>query len=490
MSIRINIKDRFVELGSSFSIEADISELIHISRGSRKRIMETIEVEFPGFTVSEQEVSKSNLSLRLYGSISQPGFYPLKVTIQTAHEIFTARDYVVVLPEKGKEKDTGVFDSIGYYVFLGQKGIVDERGRGLGSWTGDQWKELIQWMSDNGMDCIWFSVNGPWLGYPSKKYPQLTDETSVNVQENFLGNIISFAHERGVRVYLSYVCDDYAEGFGSLHPETLNLDREGNAYAVPNVRKNLYNPTGCCLEIPIVRQYILDVVEETVSMYKEADGIIIHPNEEAIDRFNPETQKKFSEETGKDLFEVSDEERRGWYAEKAGELVRDMQAQAQAVNPDMECISFQVHWLDDYPKVFKQVLPESVTMCVWQYLHHGTALENRKLFKWQEQFPPERLIYMPNGFDYRYPKDPDAQWLRHVGNDQLLSTAHSLGYPSCVYYVHHLLGPEEERMRDLIMAKYPLSSRVQNRNEKFLRKIHEDYFRTQSTKGGSKERNQ
>jgi len=118
-------------------------------------------------------------------------------------------------------------------------------------------------------------------------------------------------------------------------------------------------------------------------------------------------------------------------------------------------------------------------VCVWHYLHHGTALENRKLHTWLQHLPPERLLFMPNGFSYRYPSDPDAQWLRHVGNDCLLSVAHALGYGGCVYYVHHDLEREDDRLRDLVMAQYPALS-LASEAKGMIDDLHRDYFGTRA----------
>ena len=130
---------------------------------------------------------------------------------------------------------------------------------------------------------------------------------------------------------------------------------------------------------------------------------------------------------------------------------------------------------------FSQVLTleaGSGEQTLW-YLARCAALTAEMFKASAEAFGKERVIYMPNGFDYGYPRDGEAQMLRHIANDRLLSAAESLGYRTCVYYVHFRLDSPEDRLRDLIMAKFPTSGWAADRKSKeaLIKALHsDDYF--------------
>jgi hypothetical protein len=461
--MQLVLPTRSAALGSRYHFEVDATALSFLSEQGRRELFERTVLRFPGFREESRLISKNAQVLSFVGYVQQPGFVPVELEWKWLGQNFYLRDFAFV--NGSHPSDKGAFRHHGYYVFLNQKGLRDNQR--ISAWGLQDWKTLICWMAEYGADELWVMLNFLWHAYPSEKYPELVDNGCQNVRAEFLNDLIDFAHERGVRIFLAYACEDCLQGYNEKHPEFRCIDRFGHPY------------NSCCLEMPPVRKYLMDTVQETLLRYPKADGIAIHPNEEGYERFNPQTAELFERETRQKLHEASDQERLNWYARQASQLTAEMYGCAKKVRPGIECVAFNVHWLDDYADVFIRELPTEIKICVWQYPHHGNALENQKLFKWRKQLAPDRLIYMPNGFSYRAPSTPQANWLRHTANDCLLSAAHALGYQSCIYYVHFELWSEDDRLRDLVMAKYPSKLKFESIDELAIQlgQLYQNYIR-------------
>ena len=473
--VRITMADRFVRPGAAFSVDIRIRGAARLKQAEKAKLFAGLTLEFPGFKLAKTSVPAQGGRMTVTGRITRPGFFPLRVTLKSGGSSFAVQDYVVGLPED--RRATGAFDHHGYYVFLVGKGPI--RGNRLAKWRLTDWKKLADWMHAHGADTLWMMLNCHWLAYPSKKYPALVDRTSANAQENFLKAFIDYAHTKQIKVSLAFTSDDYAGAFGRAHPETRRVGPDGKARSVSDL----------CPEHPAVRTFLLDVVGEQLELYPNADGIVIHPNESSPERFNAETKRKFRADTGKDFARASHARRYAWYVEQSADRTAAMYQAAASKTPGLDGVMFDCPWFDRSASVFKQRLPREMKVCVWHYLHHGTYLRNPKLRTWVEAFGKDRVIFMPNGFNYGYPGDANAQVGRHIGNDRLLSAAESLGYRSCVYYVHFLLDSEADRLRDLTMAKFPTSSFVSGGKRKaaLVTSLHAlDYYTARRNIGKAK----
>jgi hypothetical protein len=378
--------------------------------------------------------------------------------------LLTAQDYFVVAAEKRP-----TFDHVGYYTFLGRGDYWDETHK-LALWPLEDWEDLVDWMSAHHLDTLFLLLNGYTLAYPSEKYPQLRDAFSLNVRFNFLHRLISYAHGRGVRIFLTMTTDDHAEGFGRLHPEAVRIDRDGHQRAARALD----------LENPLTQKYIRDTFEEALTLYPEADGMVIHPTEEDPDRFNDDTRALFRRETGKQLAEVAKDERYRWYNRRFAEFVGQLYHLATAKNSTLEIVMFNCWWQNDYVSLYKQMLPENMKVCVWYYGWEDRVFRPWAIFNWTAAFGSSRILYMPAGMAFEYPRDPWQQMIRHLGTDRLISTAEALGIKSCVFFAGWDLGTERDRLRDLALTQFPTSAYVLGKKEKLdlIEKLYDDYFGT------------
>jgi glycosyl hydrolase family 10 len=463
VSFNIEVPDRVVTLGSEFSITVEVNGFQEMAESSRAAIQDSFRFKFPGLVLSGKPSVDSEGRSVVRGRVNHPGFFPFEVSFMADGLPYSRKDYVVALPPKR----AGAFDHVGYYGFLARGDYGDETHK-LALWRLEDWEDLIAWMEHHKVDTLFLLVNGYTLGYPSAKFLSLRDPFSLNVRYNFLGELINFAHTKGVKVYLTFTTDDHAEEFGKLHPETVRVNRDGYKTS----------PRALCLENKLVQEYIFGMFEEVLTMYGNADGVVIHPTEEDPDRFNEETKDAYTRETGKQLATASKSDRYRWYNQKYAAFLVQIHRLITAKNPKMDFIMFNCWWQDEDPAIYEQALPKSAKICVWYYGWDDKEFHKWPIFRWVAAFGPERILYMPAGVAFMYPHDPQVQMERHIGNDRLISTATALGVKSCVYFAGWDVGTERDRLRDLLIALFPTIAIAPDRSNKFdlIEKLYEDYF--------------
>jgi hypothetical protein len=458
VSLKLEIANRIVTDGNcSFVVWADPG-------GEKADLKKNLALDMPGFQDVKVSEPDNVGTVRVTAHVDRAGFYPFRVSLRSENQSSAVRDYFVAELSRSQPS----FEHIGYYVFLGRGDFWDETQQ-LALWTLQDWKGFADWMSARHADTLYLLLNGYTLAYPSDKYPTLRDHFSINARYNFLRAFIDYAHSRGIRVYLTLTTDDHAQGFGTLYPETVRIDRFGYAS----------NRRALVLEDPKVRQYILDMVQETIQLYGNADGFVFHPTEEDPDRFNEVTRAVFHQETGKDLARTDKSARYRWYNQKFAELLRSLYETGVGRNPNFEFIMFNTWWQDDYVAVYRQMLPAKFKICVWYYdEQEENAFRKWPVWAWVESFGADRVSYMPSGEAFLYPQDPDQQLERHIRVDRLVSAAEALGVKSCIFFAGWDLGSDDDRRRDLAIAQFPTTSFIHDsaKKKELLPSLYTDYF--------------
>jgi len=460
VSLKVEVADHTTTDGEcSFAVAVEAPN--HLSdQDLRKNLV----LDLPGFSNIRISEPGNQGKLQVTARLNRAGFYPFRVTLRLGGEAYSAKDYFVA----ELKSDQYAFDHIGYYVFLGRGDFWDKTQQ-LALWTLQDWKGFADWMSAHGADTLYVLLNGYTLAYPSDKYPALRDEFSDNARYSFLRQFIDYAHSRGIRVYLTLTTDDHAEGFGTLYPETVRVNRFGYAGS----RRAL------ALEDPKVRQYVIDMFQETLQLYGNADGVVFHPSEEEPDRYNEATKAAFHQETGRDLVSTNKPERYRWYNQKFAELLLSLYKIAAPQNPNFEFVMFNTWWQDDYVSLYHQILPAKFKICVWYYdEQEEKTFRKWPIWPWVESFGADRVIYMPTGEAFLYPQEHEQQVERHIRTDRLISAAEALGVKSCIFFAGWDLGSDDDRRRDLAIAEFPISSYVRDpqRKQELLPDLYTDYF--------------
>lgn len=359
-----------------------------------------------------------------------------------------------------------LFKRLGYYCFLGQGDV--QPGHKIARMTLADWLPVLDEMQGQGLNTMFFCINGYTLAYPSQAYPELVDPQSENAQHEFLPEFIRAAHERGVSVYVLLATDDHALGFGSLHPEALRQPRDGSPRT---------GGRDLCLEQPLAQMYIREVALELVRRYPGLDGVAFHPTEVDPERWNPETRAAFLADVGKPMEQSTPDERRQWYNVKFAVFLRDLIQRMHAISPRLEMVMLNCWWQDDYAQTYAKTLPSDTKFCIWQY-NLGVKSPDWYITKWAKVVDPSRIYYMPPGC-YAVPEDGVELMM---GWDKLIGTAHTIGATGCIFFQGWDLQSEANRRAKIAIANFPSTSFISDpeARQKALEALHENYLETRT----------
>lgn len=457
-ALRLQTATRVVTAGVDFEFE--------IAPAGSSLISNCV-LDFPGF------VSSGNPGPRRWrGRLPHPGFHPLQFSAETAGKRVTGSDYFVV-PES---PPVNAGPSAGYYVFLGCGDYPIITGRethDLAGWTLEQWQELVAWMGAHGMDRLWVLLNGYTLAYPSQRYPELRDRFARNVTENFLGKLIAFGHDHGVKTCLMLTTDGHGRDFVQMHPEAARLNRDGR----PGEQH------GLALEHPATQRYIFDVLDEVLTLYPEADGVAVHPTESDPDRFNVETLAAFKAETGGDLLTAPEAERYAWYNRAFARFLTRFGARCHAHRADLDLVMANCWWQDAHVAINHAELASAWRIAVWYYGWEDETPQRWPIYQWTETFGPGRILFVPTSQSYLFPSEPARIMTRHIGTDRLVSTAALLGVRHTVYFAGWEILAPSSRLLDLALVRQPTLRAPGAPNAPALDQLYRDYFGLRRTTG-------
>jgi hypothetical protein len=469
LSFDVRIENRILRSDSFCSFRIVINQFQDLTKKEKEQILNGVSLNFPGFKASEKPRVDASGSITFQGKIIQAGFSPFEISLKVNGQTVSVKDYFLSLPENW----AGAFDHFGYFIFMGRGDYWEETHK-LAQWTLEDWKKFADWMSAHKVDTLYLFMTGWALAYPSQRYASLVDGLSQNAKYNFLKSFIDYAHSRGLKVHLGISADDLGLGFGKLYPETRRMNRYGDH--APNTA--IGELGGLVLENSRVKKYILDLFDELLTLYPNVDGVVVMGYEIDPDRYNPETRELFRKETGTELTRVSKTEKYRWYNEKYLDLLLELYQLVVAKNPEREFVMFGFPWQEEFVQMYRDKLPEAVKICIPYYEWEDRSFHKWSLWPWVDAFGGERLVYMPTGVAWAYPLDERDQMERHIGTDRLVSTAEALGVKTCIFYAATNEGSEEDRTRDLLMTRLPITRLVSDKNKKMeiVEKLYKEYF--------------
>jgi hypothetical protein len=227
-----------------------------------------------------------------------------------------------------------------------------------------------------------------------------------------------------------------------------------------------------------VKQYVKDLFDELLSLYPNTDGIVTIGYQIDPDRYNLETRELFYKGTGKELMRASKTERYRWYNEKYAEFIVELYSLVTTKYPEKDFIMFGFPWQEDYVQMYKEKFPARIKICVAYYGWEEESFHKWSIWPWVEAFGGDRVVYMPTGVAWAYPLDALGQVERHIGTDRLVSAAEALGVKTCVFYAAVNEGSDEDRTRDLVIARFPETRLVNDRRKRLeiVEKLYKDYF--------------
>ena len=266
----------------------------------------------------------------------------------------------------------------GFYIFLG-RGDTQIGTETLHMGFAD-WKKNIGFMAANNLNTLAIYLGGHYYAYPSKKHPELVEWDSVNALEDFLPELIDYAHELGVQVILAIGTTGSSGAYWLDHPEFRAKKENGSDVGFGML----------CPEREEVWGLVREVLEEVVELYPGADGILLHPQEFYHPCYCDHTRKVLGEqmETFRDLSMYY-----RYFSEKYIDFVND----CMEVIGDKDLYSFIVWLMDHHAGMIRERLDDRVRLILWDYNKSVGKRDHvqRRIERWAGV--DDDIIFMPPG---------------------------------------------------------------------------------------------
>jgi hypothetical protein len=168
-----------------------------------------------------------------------------------------------------------------------------------------EWRRIIDCIRDDGGNALLLWTGG---AFHSKKFPVTWryNAEHKNVERDFVGELIDYAHTRGVRVLLAFTpfAYDGVNQYALEHPELKATQRDGTPANLWGMHCWGYN---LCPARAESRRFMLDYVREMFfEFYPRADGLMIESSDYAI-CFCAECKERFFEKEFQFVRQISEE---------------------------------------------------------------------------------------------------------------------------------------------------------------------------------------
>jgi hypothetical protein len=144
-----------------------------------------------------------------------------------------------------------------------------------------EWKEMIDCIHADGGNTLLLWTAG---GFRSKRFPVTWEynREHANVQQDFVGELIDYAHAKGIRVLLGFTpfAYDGVNQYPLLHPELKATQKSGEPASFWGMHSWGYN---LCPAKTESQRFMLEYIREMVfEFYPRADGLLIESSDYAI----------------------------------------------------------------------------------------------------------------------------------------------------------------------------------------------------------------
>jgi hypothetical protein len=144
-----------------------------------------------------------------------------------------------------------------------------------------EWREMIDCIHADGGNTLLLWTAG---GFRSKKFPVTWEynREHTNVKRDFVGELIDYAHAKGIRVLLGFTpfAYDGVNQYPLLHPELKATQKNGQPASLWGLHSWGYN---LCPAKPESQRFMLEYIREMLfEFYPRADGLLIESSDYAI----------------------------------------------------------------------------------------------------------------------------------------------------------------------------------------------------------------
>lgn len=155
---------------------------------------------------------------------------------------------------------------------------------------GTNYKQFIDFLASYRINnLILMSHNlGSGIAYNSKKFPELVNPYKVTVREDFMREMIDYAHSRYIEVFFQLDFPDHTLAVAKIYPQLAGNNFKGSPFD-PSFKKFKEMLKGnikfssaegwLCGSKPQTMQFWQDYIEELLTRYPNIDGIGLQPSE-------------------------------------------------------------------------------------------------------------------------------------------------------------------------------------------------------------------
>jgi hypothetical protein len=188
--------------------------------------------------------------------------------IATLSETVTA-----LLPSVGNEnprRSHSPFSQRGYYITFMRMPTYDLA----------DWNRILDGIASDGGNTLLLWVAG---AFRSRNFPVTWQYNNdhENIRHDFVRDLISQAHTRGIKVLLGFTPFGYdgVNQYPLEHPETRAVGKDGKPIGKAGIGGWSYN---LCPSQPESQRFMLDYVREMLAFYPNADGLLVESSDYAI----------------------------------------------------------------------------------------------------------------------------------------------------------------------------------------------------------------
>lgn len=145
----------------------------------------------------------------------------------------------------------------------------------------EEWRRIMDCVREDGGNTVILWMAG---AFQSKKYPITWqyNRAHKNVEGNFAGELIEYAHRHGIRILLGFTpfAYDGVNQYPLEHPELKATQKDGSPASFWGMHSWGYN---LCPARPEAQQFLLEYIREMLfDFYPAADGLMIESSDYAI----------------------------------------------------------------------------------------------------------------------------------------------------------------------------------------------------------------
>ena len=345
-------------------------------------------------------------------------------------------------------------NAYGYYIFLGSGDYHKPKelnSNWTSTWKFEEWDSFLKDIVKLQANTLMVYMNGHFLPYQSKLYPELIEKSHPNVESEFFSKVLTLAKSYGLKIILVFTTTGHAGKYLENHPEvgiqtrSSFVDLEMLLSPFPQEIRKAKNQKQqgnaqvgfgiLCHNHPEARQYAFNLIKEALKLYDDYEGIALHPPESIYPCYCTYCAELFQLKYKKDLLKASQELARDFYVESYFNFQTNLENEIKSLK-SKQLYTFTIPWLFEpsFEKIAARLSKDTI-LIEWDYNLSTTRVDQLKNRLTRYQKLGHHLWFMPTaGFGINQ---------KHEFQEQLVKVQQqiNLALEAKVEGIIHFVGP-------------------------------------------------